>query len=82
MLPCGVAATCLPLPAALAAACTRPARELLPPLPCRPPPLQARDIAKRNIMAKALPMQTQREVAVFRLEDDKGWLHLGSEPLA
>lgn len=26
------------------------------------------------------PLQTQREVAVFRLEDSKGWLHLGSAP--
>lgn len=25
------------------------------------------------------PLQTHREVAVFRLEDTKGWLHLGSE---
>ncbi len=29
-------------------------------------------------MTQAGPLQTQREVAVFRLEDDKGWLHLGS----
>jgi hypothetical protein len=39
---------------------------------------QARDVALRKIMTQAGPLQTQREVAVFRLEDDKGWLHLGS----
>jgi hypothetical protein len=41
--------------------------------------LQARDAAFRRLQDQPGPLQTRREVAVFRLVQDRGWLHLGSE---